>query len=195
MTIKRKLKSRSGFTLAETLLAVLILLLVSTIVANGIPVARNVYNNVIIGANAQVLLSTSITALRNELDTARDITIGSDEKTITYFNANPSIQAYSKISLDGSPATIKIDPYISSVDKCTPLLRSEQRDLVTNSASNKNLYISYEKVIREKDATTGDDTDIIVFKDLTVKRLGGSSELAYLSELKIRLISESVSLA
>ena len=62
MTIKKKLKGKSGFTLAETLLAVLILLLVSTIVANGIPVARNVYNNVIIGANAQMLLSTAVTA-------------------------------------------------------------------------------------------------------------------------------------
>ena len=41
MRIKEKLKNRSGFTLAETLLAVLILLLVSVIVANGIPVARD----------------------------------------------------------------------------------------------------------------------------------------------------------
>ena len=42
MKRKSKLKSRSGFTLAETLLAILILLLVSSIVAQGIPVARNV---------------------------------------------------------------------------------------------------------------------------------------------------------
>ena len=65
LKLKKRLKNQAGFSLAETLLAVLIMLLVSVIVANGIPVARNVYNNVIVGANAQVLLSTTVTALRN----------------------------------------------------------------------------------------------------------------------------------
>ena len=53
-----KLKRKSGFTLAETLLAVLILLPVSGIVETGIHVARNIYQKVVIGANAQALLST-----------------------------------------------------------------------------------------------------------------------------------------
>ena len=98
MTIKKKLKSKSGFTLAETLLAVLILLLVSTIVANGIPVARNVYNNVIVGANAQMLISTAVTALRNELGTAQDVAVGTNNTDITYYK--PSIGAYSKLSVN-----------------------------------------------------------------------------------------------
>ncbi|MBQ9038395.1 MAG: type II secretion system protein [Oscillospiraceae bacterium] len=190
MTIKRRLKSKSGFTLAETLLAVLILMLVSLIVANGMPTVRNVYNNVIVGANAQMLLSTSVTALRNELGTARDIVV-KNGTTVSYFNGNPNRQAYSKISLATSaPNKIVVDPYINSLDKTTPLSGSKQRDLVSYAASNKDLYITYEKV--EYDGTN--DSDIIVFKNLEVKRINDSSStLASLSELKIRLIPVSAS--
>ena len=58
--IRKKLHSSKAFTLAETLLAVLILLMVSTIVATGIPVARNAYEKVVLASNAEVLLSTTI---------------------------------------------------------------------------------------------------------------------------------------
>jgi len=49
-----KMKSQAGFSLAETLVAILILLLVSVIVANGVPVAQNAYEKVVVGANAKV---------------------------------------------------------------------------------------------------------------------------------------------
>ena len=45
--IIRKLRSNDAFTLAETLLAILILLMVSAIVAAGIPVAKNAYEKVV----------------------------------------------------------------------------------------------------------------------------------------------------
>ena len=61
MKRKRKLRSNKGFTLAETLLAVLILLLVSTIVATGIPAARNAYEKVVEASNAQAVLATAAT--------------------------------------------------------------------------------------------------------------------------------------
>ena len=71
----RKLNQKAGFTLAETLVTILILLMVSSIVAGGIPAATNAYYKAVDGANAQVLLSTAATALRDELGTARDITV------------------------------------------------------------------------------------------------------------------------
>ena len=182
MTIKKKLKSKSGFTLAETLLAVLILLLVSVIVANGIPVARNVYNNVIIGANAQMLLSTAVTALRNELGTAQDVTVGTNNTDITYYN--PSIGAYSKLSVDAEG--IKLLDYVNKTDG-QPLSvagktggRTPER-LVTKAASNGNLIVTYNKA-----NVSG---DIITFTKLEVKQETGSkSTLVTLDELKIRLV-------
>lgn len=179
MTIKKKLKSRSGFTLAETLLAVLILLLVSTIVANGIPMARNVYNNVIVGANAQMLLSTAITALRNELGTAQDVKIGTD---IIYFKS--SIGAYSKLSVDPLKG-IQLMDYVKEDGSAIPVKGSDKardsHNLVSDSAANKNLIVTY------GGATISND--IIKFSNLEVKEKNGSkSTLVKLDELNIRLV-------
>ena len=70
---KRKLNNKKGFTIAEMLVAILILLMVSSIVATGIPVAREAYEKVVLTSNAEILMSTAISALRNELGTAKDI--------------------------------------------------------------------------------------------------------------------------
>lgn len=86
MKIKRKVKSQSGLTLAEMLVATIILLLVSAIVVQGIPVAKNAYEKVVVAANAKVMLTTAITALRNELATAQRIrqnTVG-----VTYYSSD-----------------------------------------------------------------------------------------------------------
>ena len=71
--IRNKLASSHGFTLAETLVCVLILLMVTGIVAAALPTASNVYTGAVDAANAQILESTAITVLRDELSTARDI--------------------------------------------------------------------------------------------------------------------------
>ena len=88
--LKKRLRNHYGFTLAETLVAVIILLLVSTIVARGVPVAKNAYEKVVVGANARVMLTTAITALRNELSTAQRIEQipPSDTKSISYYSAD-----------------------------------------------------------------------------------------------------------
>lgn len=191
MTIKEKLKNKSGFTLAETLLAVLILLLVSVIVANGIPVAKNVYNNVIVGANAQMLLSTAVTALRNELGTAREVKTDSNETYVTYFNAER--ETYSMICLANASKTIQVEPYIVKPDPndstITRINGSKPHDLVSYAASNKGLYITYSKVYRGKDDTTNEYKDYLVFKDLAVKRINGdNSAITSIDKFEIRLV-------
>ena len=75
-------KNRGGFTLAETLIAVLILLMVSGIVAAGIPAAREALTKAVDASHSQVLLSTTMTALRNELGSARSIVCGSQLTTV-----------------------------------------------------------------------------------------------------------------
>ena len=103
MRITKKLKNRSGFSLAETLVAIIILLLVSAIVAEGVPVAQNAYDKVVVAANAKVMLSTAITALRNELATAQRITV--KDNVITYYStdrgAMSKIYLYAKGSSEG----------------------------------------------------------------------------------------------
>jgi len=88
MRIREKIKSQSGFSLAETLVATIILLLVSGIVAEGIPVAKNAYEKVVVAANAKVMLTTAVSALRNELSIAQRIVVNDTDKSITYYSAD-----------------------------------------------------------------------------------------------------------
>ena len=159
--IARKLKKSGGFTLAETLLAVLILLLVSAIVAEGMPAVRNVYEKVFIGANAQVLLSTTVTALRDELGTAWDVK-KENSTTLSYFSAGTG--ARSKLYLDGD--TIYITEYV------------EYDGLNTNVGSKDNTY-----ALVSEGASTGRikndlkvlfdsfeiDSDVVQIKNLRVE--------------------------
>ena len=68
----RAQRSRRGFTLVETLVALLILVIMSGIVIMGIPVAFDTYTKAVDGSNAQVLLSTTTSELRNEFGLAQD---------------------------------------------------------------------------------------------------------------------------
>ena len=82
--IVRNLKREAGFTLTETLVAIVILVLISSA---AMPAAVNAYRNAVDAANAQVLLSTTVNALRDELSTAWDVQT-SDDMTITYKSAD-----------------------------------------------------------------------------------------------------------
>ena len=95
-TALRKLNNRSGFTLAELLVTILILLMVSAVVAEGLPAAVNAYRKAVDASNAQILLSTTVNALRGELSTAWDIKV--DGTTISYNSSHTG--AESKIYLD-----------------------------------------------------------------------------------------------
>ena len=114
----RKLNSRGGFTLAETLLAVLILLMVSVIVATGVPVAKNAYEKVVVAANAQVLLSTAVNTLRDELGTAWDVEVveeGETEPKIKYFCADTGARAEICFSLSALALTLSMQRMITSI--------------------------------------------------------------------------------
>lgn len=188
MRLNKKLNNRSGFTLAETLLAVLILLLVSVIVANGIPVARNVYNRVIVGANAQVLLSTAATALRNELGTARDVTV--DNGAVIYYKA--SLNTYAKLSVDAKEGIQLLDYVDPQTGDPIPMAgQSESRAphaLVSDAAANKNLIVTYNV------GSVFVDSDVITIPGLQVTLKDGSGgAIASLDELCIRMLPVSVS--
>ena len=78
----QKIRQKMGFSIAELLVAILILSMVSTVVAGGIPVARDAYNKITVAANAQVLLSTAIYSLRSELGVAMDVKHVSDTSVV-----------------------------------------------------------------------------------------------------------------
>lgn len=152
-TLGYKLRARDGFTLAETLLAVLIMLLVTVIVATGMPAVTNAYNKVILGANAKVMLSTAITALHDEIGTAWEVeqAPGSTIKLV-YFNA--STGAKSELSLDTADHNaIQIQDYVSLssdlIHDDASYTPGTAYHLVADKSSG--MYVTYTSIAYDKD--------------------------------------------
>ena len=136
MKIARKIKNRRGFTLAETLMAVLILLMVAAIVAAGIPLAKEAYDKAVDAANAQTLLSTTMTMLRGELSEAKVV-----DKTATSLTYR-SGKTGSSVTLcrgedDDSAATNGIQ--LKDVT-------GDSRPLVTSEAATIRLHTTFDSV-------------------------------------------------
>ena len=180
--VKRKLHINYGFTLAETLLAVLILLMVSSIVAAGIPSARRAYEKVVLASNAEVLLSTTITTLRNELGKAMDVKANGND--ITYYNTTRG--ATSKISLDKvldtSPNTEKTIVLFRYLGDYVYNSAAEKIAMSSSSSRDRDLYVTYTGVVCEN--------GIITFSGVSVNQVSGNRNLASLANLSIRLITE-----
>ena len=187
----RKNRRQAGFTLAETLLAVLILLLVSSIVAAGIPVAQNAYEKVVLASNAQILMSTTVAALRDQLGTARNVRVASDGSV--YYNSADT-GAMTRLYLKDDN-TIWVDEYANGSDR--EFFRESDSvapisyQLITNAALDKgrdqnktNLYIKY-------DGSPVYEKGIITFKGLKVYSKNTNAVLATLDDdnsvLKIRV--------
>lgn len=92
MMVRRLLRKRGmgkrglrGFTLVETMLALLIFVALTTIVAMGIPTAFNTYKNVVKASNAQIVLSTTTSALQNELGSAVDVNTVTGTTTVATY--------------------------------------------------------------------------------------------------------------
>lgn len=65
-----RMKSNSGFSTAEMLLATMILGLSMTLLANGAAVIQSIYRRMLATADAQMILSQAETRLRNDLSRA-----------------------------------------------------------------------------------------------------------------------------
>lgn len=203
MPVKRGMKAeqrknlRAGFTLAEMLVALLILLMVSSVVAAGIPVAVRAYTKVTRSANAEVLLSTSVSALRDQLGTARDITVSEDKKSVTYFSDDTG--SYSRIDLSSDPDqkdNIMITEYLvpelisgngglSGTGSSGANGGSGQgisRPLVSNAAATRELYITY--------GTISYENGIISISNLAVKMKISKDVLTSIEKLDIRTFGD-----
>lgn len=169
--IRQKLKSRLGFTLAEMLMAVLILLMVSSVVAGGVPVAANAYYKVVDAANAQVLLSTTVTKLRRELAFASACKLKSGSTEIENYTNGEIRKVMTLVSKDKDG--IQLDWIEGGSQHSEPLVRI--------AATTKGLYATFEK-ITYKDG-------FFTVEDLKVQKDGNENPLASVQKLKIRAIA------
>ena len=171
-------RSRGGYTLAEALLAVLILMMVSAVLAAGLPFAANALNKVVDTANAQILLSNTMARLRSELATSTEVTI-KDGTTLEYTD---SYGVRSTIVLQQG-STVSQEDWGIHITKGAYL---ENELLVSRAAANHNLYVTYTSV----SASNG----VLTFTGFEVRRTTDGRVLASAPETgklyKIRILAK-----
>lgn len=185
MTIKKRLKSRHGFTLAETMLAVLILALVGVILATGVPVALNAYEKIVLTANAQAFLSTTVNALRDELGTAWGVQTDDTGTVITYYSADTGARSRIYLATD-SPAEIMLQENAAISELGIPDNADAARALVSDKATAglSRLYATYESVAYDRTSST------VTFTNLMIGTKSAPS-LTKVGNLKIRVFSDN----
>lgn len=76
--MKRKLADDRGLTLVESLCTVVILILLGLMLNTGLNLAVKTYHDVTAGSETQLLLSTAVAALSDELRYARSVQVDGD---------------------------------------------------------------------------------------------------------------------
>ncbi len=171
--LRKKLNSR-GFTLAETLMALTILLIVLSVVTAGIPSAVRAMNEVVETSNAQMLLSTTMTRLRDELGKAQEVSCSGTE--ISYVGSD-GVRCSIDCVDSGTAPGIYIYQYSGS--SSTP---ESSALLVSDEAANRNLYMSYDI----DQAYTG---GVLTISDLSV--IKGSDVVFKIDTFKIRVLTDA----
>ena len=156
--LRTRLKNSSGFTLSELLITLLILLMVTVVMAAGIPSALRALYKVEDSSNAQVLLSMAVTRLRDELSTASDVKVDG-ETTITY-----TTESGSRSKLTVETAGINLQEYIDVITEGTQY----KHLLVSNAAANKNLYVTYGEAKYENGLVTISGLKAVKYKTESV---------------------------
>ena len=87
MKLRQVPGSRRGFSLAETMVAILIMSFVGLIVTVGMMTALSVYGRIMDRANAELLLSTTLIELRDELDRAEEVVVDGSGNLLRYRNS------------------------------------------------------------------------------------------------------------
>ncbi len=189
--MRQKLKNRDGFTLAETLLAVLILLLVSLIVATGVPVAANAYKKVVLTSNAQVLLATTVDELRDEIGTAWDVKTPSNGEctSISYYSGDTG--AMSVLSVKNK--RIYVQEYAEAVEFDVLSLGNKaaekERQLpstVDNTTFASDLYVMFDSLSYSN--------GIVTFENLNVYKVSDNQKVTTWDDngiLKVQVLSNS----
>lgn len=122
MTPMRNISRRtSGFTLTEMLVTMLIMVLASTLLATGVPVAVDTYRKTVNSANAQVAMSTTLTVLRSEYGMSSQVKKASDGSGEVYYMSEEGYWAIIRNHKDGETYKGLVKEYIKSDSYGDPL--------------------------------------------------------------------------
>ena len=142
--------------MAETLLAVMLLLIVAAMLTQGIPLAFNAYKKVDQAANANMLLSTTMTELRDKLSFSDEVTVSGN--TVSFVNG--AGRKYT-LSYDSVKGGLYIED-VSSADY-NPGAENDSYLLVSDAAASKELYVYYDNAEKSTDGNVLKFTKLAVY--------------------------------
>ena len=198
--IRKKLNTTGGFSLVELLLTTVIMLLVASILARGIPAAQRVYRRTVDVANAQVLLSTAVVVLRDDVGFATELKVGDSEgatsgTTIEFVNPRKgTITLSSKMgessSEGGSGGTGGANPAGGGTGGSDKTM-AQALMISEGLAGNQGYRLEFDsvKVLYDSDALTAKTIKTVAFENLKVVKSEYKEPLAILKEMQIRLIN------
>ena len=177
----RQIHSNTGFSLAETLMAIMILLLVASVIGAGIPAAVSAYTKAIDAANAQTLLSTAVNALRDELTTAWGVDPDPDGSYVFYYKS--STGAKTKLGKADADSSITVWDYVRYDDQTNYQMSNEPHELVSARSVAENLCVTFGSV-----GFSPTDDSVLVFSDVAVKK--NNTEIAKLDTFSVCLLDK-----
>ena len=90
-------RARSGFSLVELLVTLLVVTLATIMVTAGLPAAVRAYTDVVDKSNAQVLLTTASTLLRDKLSRSVDVVKDENGKVKSFVDSSTGCTTYIKV--------------------------------------------------------------------------------------------------
>ena len=175
--MRSKLTEHRGFSLSELLVTVVIVSLLSIMIATGVRASLNSYKKVTDEANAEVLLSTCASMLRNELSTAVEIT--AEDNCIVFRQSGSGCKvSLRSISMDGAGGPVQI--CLGSVG-VNPETGSEsitsERPFISQVTGTEGLFVSFDEISYTDECVT--------IKGLAVRKKDSDRKLSELPVLVI----------
>lgn len=179
-SMHKLIKSQGGFTLTELLATIIVVTLATTMVAAGIPSAIESYGKMVDSSNAQSLLSTTTTILREELAMSTEVEMV--DGTISYTSDESGRTNTISIKASGEgvvhPGEIMISLDGADPTPLAPLGASSGKD-------TGELYVTCTGI--ELDETN----TVVTFSGIKVNKDKYDQPLASADTYSIRLISNA----
>ena len=169
--IQQVVRNIKGFTVLELMVVAFILTLATSIVALGMPSAVRAYEEITSGAEAQVLLATATTLLRENLDNASYVEPCTDAKVLDYTDGDSSLN--SSITSDNEAGI-------------TVTRGGNTNFLLSDAVTKKKLHVSFETVSFGTSVENSDETSVITFENVRIYKNNKDQPLISLEEFKVR---------
>lgn len=180
----KKLKNAGGFTFTEVLVAVLILVMIT---AGLMPAALHAYQNAVDAANAHVLLTETVNALRSELSTAWDVVDPNGSTVIVYQSARNGGQSKISLNADNVIMLQEYDEYGSFATKifdsnATVTTAAQERSLVSEALKLQTGRGKDPMIVTYTSAKYDKEKGYITITGLEVRRSSSESAIAKMPE-------------